>query len=186
MTAPEFPRANSAGMPRIIPAQIEANRARVVVIHNSRILLAVIFLIGISSAFVGICAVLYAISLFFPLTGFSFLRGVAAAQWLLSGFLFASMCPYLWKMASKMAHPRVRFDSSGVQFNLGTRTTPLALNMTWNQVSSIEQRRIGNAQQFTVKAADGSYVQFNSYTFFRPRRVARLITERTGVPIQKL
>jgi hypothetical protein len=96
------------------------------------------------------------------------------------------MCPYLWKMASKMAYPRARFDSSGVQFNLGTKKAPLQLHMPWDTISSIQRQRVGNAQQFTVKSTDGSYVQFNSYTFFRPNKVARLITERTGVTIQKL
>jgi hypothetical protein len=170
----------------IVKAQIEAHRARIVVVHNSRILLGIIYLISMSAAFIAICAVLYAVSLFIPLSGFSFMRGIAAAQWGISGLLFASMCPFLWKMASRMAHPRVRFDGSGVQFKLGTKKTPLELHMAWDQVSSIEQQRIGNAQQFTVKAADGGYVRFNSYTFFRPKRVARLIAERTGLVIQRL
>jgi hypothetical protein len=185
MSASEFPNPNTDGMLGIANAQIEAHRARVVVVHNSRIFIAMIYLIGISAAFVGISSILYAISLLFPLSGFSFLRVLAAAQWGISGLLFASMCPFMWQMAGRLAHPRVRLDGSGVEFNLGTKKAPLQLHMAWDQVSSIQQERVGNAQQFTVKATDGSYVQFNSYTFFRPKRVARLISERTGIVIQK-
>jgi hypothetical protein len=191
MSASEFPSPDAEGVRGIVASpvvmsQIEALRARVVVVHNSRILIAMIFLVSVSAAFIAICAVIYAISLFIPMSGFSVLHGVAAAQWLISGLLFAYMCPFLWKMASKMVYPRASFDGSGVQFNLGTKKAPLALHMPWDRVSSIQQQRVGNAQQFTVKAADGGYVQFNSYTFFRPKKVVRLIAERTGLTIQKI
>jgi hypothetical protein len=186
MSASEFPNPNTDGIRGIVNAQIEAYRARVVVVRNSRVLVAMIFLISISAAFIAICSVLAAISQLYPLSNLTVARGIAAAQWGISGLLFALMCPFMWTMASKMAHPRVRFDSSGVEFNLGTKKAPLQLLMLWDQVGAIRQQRVGNAQQFTVKAADGSYVQFNSYTFFRPKRVARLIAERTGLSIQKI
>jgi hypothetical protein len=178
--ASEFPSSNTEGMRGIVTAQIEANRARVVVVRNSRIYIGTLFLLSLASAFIAVCSILAAISQLFPLSALTIGRGLGAAQWGFGGLLFASTCPFLWKTAKKMAHPSVRFDRSDVQFNLGTRKAPIQLSMPWDKITAILQQRVGNAQQFTVQASDGSYVQFSSYTFLRPKKVARLIAERTG------
>ena len=186
MGASEFPNPNTPRMRGIVNAQIEANRAWVVVAHNSRIYIGTIFLIGLSSALIGICAVLMAFSLIFPISAFTVARGLSAAQWGFSGILMVSMCPFLWKMARKLAYCSARLDSNGVQFNLGTRRAPDQLFMPWDQITAIQQHRVGNAWQFTIQGADGSYAQYSSYTFLRPKKVARLIAERTGLAIQKI
>jgi hypothetical protein len=185
MEASEVSSPNQDGMRGIVTAQIEALRARVVTVHNSRIYIATLFLISLASAFIGICAVLMAGSLIFPINALTWGRGLGAAQWGFSGILFAYMCPFLWKMAQKMVYPRATFNSSGVQFKMGTRKAPIELFMPWDRVCTINQQRVGNAQQFTVKATDGSYVQYSSFTFLRSKKVARLIAERTGLAIQK-
>ena len=41
------------------------------------------------------------------------------------------------------------------------------------------------AQQYFVQGTDGSEARFSSYTFFRPKKVARLIAARTGLTIQE-
>jgi hypothetical protein len=84
-----------------------------------------------------------------------------------------------------MAGYRVLLDSRGVNFNLGTKKKPSDLFLTWDQVSAIKHRRVGNAQQYFVQGADGSEARFSSYTFFRPKKVARMIADRTGLAIQK-
>jgi hypothetical protein len=185
MSASEFPSPNAEGMRGIVTAQVEAYRARAVMVHNSRIYIATLFLLGLASAFIGACAVLMAVSLIFPISALTVSRGMSAAQWGFSGLLMAAMCPFLWKMARKMAYHWARLDGSGVQFNLGTRRAPDQLFLPWDKITAIQQQRVGNSMQFTVRAADGSYVQYSSYTFLRPKKVARLIAERTGLSIQK-
>jgi hypothetical protein len=76
-------------------------------------------------------------------------------------------------------------DVRGAMFNLGTKKRPSDLFLAWDQIAAIWQKRVGNAQQFYVQGRDGSEARFSSYTFFRPKKVARLIAERTGLPIQK-
>jgi hypothetical protein len=80
---------------------------------------------------------------------------------------------------------RVKLNSLGVEFNLGTKKKPSNLFLGWDQISAIKRKRVGNAQQYSVYGADGSDAVFSSYTFFRPKKVARLIAARTGLEIQK-
>jgi hypothetical protein len=91
----------------------------------------------------------------------------------------------LWNLGRAMAGYQVKLDSRGVDFNLGTKKKPANLFMEWGQIAAIKQRRAGNAQQFWVEGTDGSEARFSSYTFFRPKQVARLIAARTGLAIQK-
>jgi hypothetical protein len=95
------------------------------------------------------------------------------------------MCPWLWKWGLRMANYKVKLDELGVDFNLGTKKKPSELFMPWDRVASVQQKRVNNAQKFTILGTDGSSAIFSSYTFFRSKRVARMIAERAGLTIQK-
>jgi hypothetical protein len=95
------------------------------------------------------------------------------------------MCLRLFSLGRAMAGYQVRLDNRGVEFSLGTKKKPAELFMEWGQIAAIKQMRVGNAQQFWVEGTDGSEARFSSYTFFRPKKVARLIAARTGLAIQK-
>jgi hypothetical protein len=182
MSATEFP-APGAGAG--INSQIEAHRSKPVVLHNSRILCWTILAISISTAFMVLCMVLYVLTEIFPLSALTVGKGFSAFQWALGALVMFSMCPWLWQMGRTMASNRVRLDSHGVDFILGSRKKPQELFLAWDQVASVKHQRIGNLQYYFVHGSDGSKATFNSYTFFRPRRVARLIAERAGHPIQE-
>ena len=68
----------------------------------------------------------------------------------------------------------------------GTKKNPSDLFLAWDQIAAIKFKRIGNAQQYYVLGKDGSEARFSSYTFFRPKKIARLIADRTGLTIQKV
>jgi hypothetical protein len=85
-----------------------------------------------------------------------------------------------------MLNFRVKLDQRGADFNLGTKKKPVELLMLWDKVASVQQKRVGNAQEFTIMGTDGSRATFTSYTFFRPKKVARMIAERAGLSIQKV
>jgi hypothetical protein len=178
------PNQGSAGAG--ITAEIAEHRAKTVVLHNSRILCWAVMGLGVCSLFIGICMMLMVISVLTPWSNIGFMRVMAGAQWGLGGFLFAYMCPSLWKWGLAMAHKRVTMDERGVDLRLGTKKKPVELFMAWDTISAVKQQRVGNAQQFTIQGSDQSYAQFSSYTFFRPKRVARMIAERVGLTIQKV
>ncbi len=55
--------------------------------------------------------------------------------------------------------------------------------MPWNRIEAVHYKRISNAHKFTILGMDSSTVTFTSYSFYRPKRVARLIAERAGLPL---
>ena len=168
-----------------VTSQIAEHRARHVVLHNSRLVCWMTMGIGVCSVFIGICMVLMVFSVLTPLSVISFMRVLAALQWGLGGILFCYMCPALWKWGTGMMHKRVKLDERGADFSLGTKKKPVQCFMPWDDIVAVKQQRVGNAQQFTIQGTEGSFAQFSSYTFFRPKRVARMIAERVGQTIQK-
>jgi hypothetical protein len=186
LRASEFPSPNTEGTRGIVTAQIEANRAKVVVVHNSRIYIGTILLISLGAAFISISSVLVVVSQIFPFSALTVARGMSAAQWAFGAFFFAFMCSFMWTMAKKLAFCGAKLDSSGVQFNLGSKRAPVRVFLPWDKIVAVQQQRVGNLIQFTVRTADGTYARYSSYTFLRPKKVARLIAERTGIAIQKI
>jgi hypothetical protein len=57
--------------------------------------------------------------------------------------------------------------------------------MPWNGIGSIQYKRVGNTQWVGVRSKNNDFAQFNSYTFFRPKKLAKLIAARSGQQIQK-
>ena len=162
-----------------------AHAAQSVVLDNSRMGCMGMYLITIASLLIGVCMILAALPLVFPLSHLTFMRVLAAAQWSLGGFMMIMMCPGIWKWTAGMAHRKVTLDERGAEFVLGTSKQPVELSMPWDQVGTVEEKRDGNVQRFTINGKDGSYAQFSSYSFFRPRRVARMIAERAGLTVQR-
>jgi len=185
MSSSEFPTPNTGGQLGAVTAQIEAHRAKPMVWHNNRFFIACSLTGSAICLFFAGCMVLLAISMLIPLSAIGFMRVLGAAQWGLGGLCMGLMCPWLWKRGMQMAQHRVTLDARGVDFKMGTKKKPIGVFLPWEQVSAIKHERVGNAQQYTVEGSDGSYARFTSYTFFRPKKVARLIAERTGLAIQE-
>jgi hypothetical protein len=183
MSTAEFPAPGpNAG----INSQMEFKRAIPRMLHNSRILCWTTMAGGIVAAFIGVCMLLMVFSLLFQQGRINFGNVMGALQWGIGALAMLSMCPWLWKMGRAMAGYQVKLDPRGVTFNLGTKKKPSDLFIPWDQISAIKRRRIGNAQQFWVEAKDGSEARFSSYSFFRPKKVASMIAERTGLTVQTL
>jgi hypothetical protein len=183
MSTAEFPAPGpNAG----INSQMEFKRAIPRELRNSRILCWTTQVGSIVVAFMGVCMLLMVVSLLFLQGPFSFVNLIGALQWSLGALVMLLMCPWLWNKGRAMAEYQVKLDPRGVTFNLGTKKKPSDLFLPWDQISAIKRRRIGNAQQFWVEAKDGSEARFSSYTFFRPKNVACMIAERTGLTVQDL
>jgi len=193
MTTGEFPKPNQtqAGQSGLVagagagkPAEMAEHRARTVVLRNSRIVCWMTMGMGIISVFLGICMMLMVVSLLFPLSAITFMRVLAAAQWGLGGFLMCMMLPYAWKWGRRMLSAHVKLDARGVDLNLGTKKKPVEMFVEWDQVASVEQKRVGKIWEFTITAKDGSWARYTTNTFFRSKRVARMIAERAGLTVQ--
>jgi hypothetical protein len=191
MSTSEFPEPGQAdpNQGRLVAgttAEIAGRRARTVVLHNSRTVCWMTMGCGIIAVLLGICMVLQGGSLLFPLSAITFIAALAAAQWILGGFMMCLILPWVWKWGTKMLSVHVKFDARGVDLNLGTKKKPIEMFMAWDEVSAIQQKKLGNVWEFTILAKDGSWVRYTSYTFFRSKHVARKIAERAGLTIQKV
>lgn len=183
MSTTQFPASGpSAG----IPSQIELNRARPMVLRNSRFLCWVTMSGAFFAAIMSVCMALVVFSIFSTNGGLKAANAWNAAQWGFGVLAFGYMCPWFWKLGRRMLNYRAELDSRGVKLILGTEKKPAELFLEWDQIAAIKGRRSVNVQQFWVQGRDGSEARFSSYTFFRPKKVARMIAERTGLSIQKI
>jgi hypothetical protein len=191
MSTSEFPEAGQVPEPgQAVPVagaafQIAGRSAHVVVLHNSRIVCWFTIAIGVIGSIFGVCMMLMVFTLVFPLSAISFMRVLAACQWGGGGLLMCLMLPWTWTWSTKMLHANVKLDAQGVDFKLGTKKRPLAVFMAWEQVAAVKQRRVGNVMEYSFLGKDGSRAAFTSLTFFRSKRVARMIAEHAGLTIQQ-
>jgi hypothetical protein len=180
----EFPAAGvGAGM----DAHLQSLRAHPLVARNSRIFVALTYVGSVIAAVMGVLILIIVGSRLFPVQPepWSFDRVAGAASWAFWACVFFSMSPWLWSRASAMSQHSVRMDERGVEFDLGTKIKPVKLFLAWENITAIRRKRIQGGQQYTVVATDGGYALFTSFTFFRPKKIARLIAARCGLTIEK-
>jgi hypothetical protein len=182
VSTPGFP---APGPGAGITSQIAMYRATPVMLINNRLLIGVTMICSILFAFFAVCMVLMVFSIFSTGGGSGGGNLYNALWWGLGALAFGYACPRFWKLALAMANHKVTMDGNGAMFNLGTKKQPSDLFLAWDQIAAIRHKRVGNAQQYWVIGRDGSEATFSSYTFFRPKKVARLISERTGLAIQE-
>ncbi len=182
MTTTEFP---DPGPGAGVNSQIAIERATPAVLRNSRFLVVVTMSGGIFAAVLAVGMALGMFSQLFPLSDLNAARGWNALKWALSALAMGYMCPWLWNLGRAMADYEVRLDGRGVEFILGTKKSPANLFLSWDQIATIKHKRTGNVQQYWVQGTDGSEARFSSYTFFRPKKVARFIASRAGLAIEK-
>ncbi len=182
MGTTEFP---ASGPGAGINSQVEIDRARTMVLRNSRFLVAVTMMGSLFAGIMSVGMVFIVFSQLFPLSDFTNDRGWSGFRWAISALALGFMCARLWNLSQAMAGYEVRLDSRGAEFILGTKKRPSSLLLAWDQIAAIKHKRVGNAQQYWVEGTDGSEARFSSFTFFRPKKVARIIAERAGVAIQK-
>ncbi len=185
MSVKEFPNPNRSGHDAGINSQIAGHRAKPMVLRNNRLFCWFTMSASFFTLFLAGCMVILVLSEVFPLSALTAAKGMNAVMWAFCAIYTGFACPWLWYTGRALANYEVRLDSRGVGFRLGTKKNPQDLFLAWDQVAAIKQERVGNAQQFFVVGTDGSEAKFSSYMFFRPRRVALLIADRTGQSIQK-
>jgi len=168
-----------------IDSQMALARATPIVWRNSKLLCVAIMLLGMAAAFIGICLLIVGLTVIFPVSHMTVSRAMNGLLWMLGAIWVGGQCPQLWALGRAMMHYHVVLDERGATFNLGTKAKPSDLFLPWDQIAAIQYRRAGNNKRFYVEAKDGSKAIFSFYTFFRPKKVAQLISDRTGLPIQK-
>jgi hypothetical protein len=93
---------------------------------------------------------------------------------------------YMWAQGTDMAFYQVSFENDGLRFRLGTKQKPEEQFFAWNQIAAVEYKRVVNTQYGSVVGKDNTLAQFSSYTFFRPKKLAKLIAARAGQPLREM
>ena len=93
---------------------------------------------------------------------------------------------YMWNQGGRMAFYQVKFENEGLRFRLGTEQNPREEFFAWEQIAAVEYKRVINTQYGSVVGKDNTLVQFSSYTFFRPKKLVKLIAARAGQSIREL
>jgi hypothetical protein len=154
--------------------------------HNSRILVALLALFGVSAILIAFGMALEACSLFFIQHGHIFLRILAGLQWGLGGVSMAAIGLAFWKFALRSGFHQVRFEADRVHFRLGTRKKPLEASFAWNQISAVSHQLRPDNHYIFILGKDGSQVNYTAYDIFRYKKLARLIATRANVPLTEL
>jgi hypothetical protein len=152
-------------------------------LRNNRGLIFLSFLGSVVALGVGLCMITVAATYFFPVRSLSLDRFAAGALFSFGAWLMAMSQVYLWRQGSLMASCSVLLDARGAHFNLGKTGKGKAVFMPWSEIEAVHYKRFENAQKFTILGADSTTVTFTSYSFYRPRRVARMIAEHAGLPL---
>ena len=156
-----------------------------VVFRNSRFLIGVVYFGSLSGMVLAVCFLLITFAQFSPTHAGDPGKIKNVLEWAISSICSAFTSAWLFKLGGKMAHYEARLDDNGVDFRLGTKAAPQNLFMPWNGIGSIQYKRVGNTQWVGVRSKNNDFAQFNSYTFFRPKKLAKLIAARSGQQIQK-
>jgi hypothetical protein len=152
-------------------------------LRNNRVLIFLTFL-GSAAAFgISICMSIVALTCFFPFGALNLDRSAAGVLWGLGAWLMAMSLVYLWRQGKLMASCSVVLDPRGAYFRIANANNGKEVFMPWNGIEAVHYKRIENQQKFTILGSDTSIVTFTSYSFYRPKRVARMIAELAGLPL---
>jgi hypothetical protein len=152
-------------------------------LRNNRVLIFLTFLGSIAALGMSLCMVVVALMSLFPPGALNMDRSAAGALWLLGAWLMAVSQVFLWRQGHLMAHCSVLLDKGGAHFKLGNTAAAKEVFMPWSGIEAVHYKRIENIQKFTILGSDTSIVTFTSNSFYRPKRVARLIAEHAGLPL---
>jgi hypothetical protein len=166
-----------------VSQQLHLVGERPMLLRNNPVLIFLTYLGSIAALLISLSMLFVALTTVFPLRAMTPDRFAAAALLVLGAWLMAMTQVFLWRQGNLMAYCSVLLDSFGAHFKLGNAADAKEVFMPWNGIEAVHYKRIQNGQKFTILGADTSTVTFTSYAFYRPKRVARIIAERAGLPL---
>lgn len=156
-----------------------------VLLRNSRLLIFLSLLGSLAALFVALGMIAVALTAFFPLRALTADRFAAGMLWAIGAWLMAMSQVYLWRQGNVMSNCSILLDNHGAHFRFGDQKNATEAFVRWNEIAAVQYKRISNAKKFTILSKDTNIVTFTSHSFYRPRRVARLIAQRAGLPLQR-
>lgn len=168
---------------RAFSRKLSSPGERPMLLRNSRVLIFLSFLGSLAAFGIALGMAAVALTSIFPLSAINSNRFAAGALWALGAWLMTMSVVFLWRQGRVMTNCSVLLDSDGAHFKFGSTGAEKEVCMPWNGIAAVRYKRIPNVQKFTILGTDTSMVTFTSSSFYRPKKVARLIAERAGLPV---
>jgi hypothetical protein len=160
--------------------------AEPMIFRNNRFCLAIVIISAFVAAAFALGSLAGGVLAIFPLREFNFHRLITVISLVVSGGVMAVIALQMWGLGIGMGFYQARLDSGGVHFRFGSKGRPNEQSFAWDQIASINHKRVANYQYFAVAGKDDRLVEYTSYTFFRPKKLSRLIAARAGQSIQEI
>ncbi|HVN93167.1 MAG TPA: hypothetical protein VMT38_05705 [Terracidiphilus sp.] len=155
-----------------------------ILLRNNRVLIFLSFFGSLVALGIALCMTIVAARCFLPFSTLNLDRFAAGALWAFGAWLMAMTQVFLWRQGIYMGNCSVLLDAHGAHFRLDN-TAGGEVFMPWNGIEAVHYKNIENVQKFTILGADSTTVTFTSASFYRPRRVARLIADHAGLPLMR-
>jgi hypothetical protein len=156
------------------------------IFRNNRFWLAIVMISAFVAAAFALGSFVGGLVAIVPLRGFNFHRLMTVISLIVTGAVMAGMGLQMWWLSQSMAFYEARLDPGGVHFRLGSKDRPDEKSFAWDQITSINHKRVASYQYFSIVGTDDRLVEYTSYTFFRPKKLSRLIAARAGQPIREM
>ncbi len=156
------------------------------VFRNSRLFLAGILLLSIVFGFCCLCGIvltLGAIGKLLPISADSIYSVVA---WAFTTLSCGLMSLWLFRQGRRMSYNHALLNAAGIEFHYGPKRTPRKFFLAWAAINAIRTWRLPHGQAYRVETSSENFVEFSSYTFFRPKKLAMLIAQRTNCAIERI
>jgi len=160
------------------------NSQQPIIFRNSWLMIGMYLALGAASAVIALCSVMMVVYEWFMPKHQSFWTIFGGVQWAGGAYCFALMGLQMWRTGVRTAHYQARLDSRGVDFRLGTKKKPITQFFGWDEIAAIMHKRQPMSEFYAGIGKDKRSVTFTIFTFFRPKKLARLIAAQSGRTIQ--
>ena len=111
--------------------------------------------------------------------GFTWDHARDAAGWAFGAILSIRGAIALWRGVCKMGRNAIRLTSEGVHFHFKSTKVQPEVFFAWNEIAKITLTS-SKSQNCCVYSTDGRVIRFSSFSFLRPKQVARVIARHAG------
>jgi hypothetical protein len=126
-----------------LSATMDNNTTHPVVFRNDWFLTAFLLIVALLSFVFAFGMLVLALTLAFPLHGYTVSRGISVFQSAVGAFFSLVFGLTMWVQGVRMAHYKARLDDRGVNFHLGSKKYPHETFFAWDQIAAVKLARRG-------------------------------------------
>jgi hypothetical protein len=154
------------------------------IFKNNRVFATVVSMVGVLMMFLGLVLEVAGVYKLFHTPESAAKQAGSIAILTLGVTVVLLLSLLVWSVGRSMKFYQVSFEPGGARFRLGDEKKPQVTYFAWNEITGVYFKRGYNMQYGMSKRADGSKLDISSYTFFRVKKLMKMIAERSGQEMQ--